>query len=194
MDQNINKKIAKKRTTARISPEHVEENRNAPLFRPVSFAEKEEHDENRNSPRYAPDIVPEFEMRRSRYFTDYFKDEAEDEDDDDTYLYTLTAPPQYFPELHQRNSLSEAFEDTTTSAAHSYLALDFCQETDQHLRVLAMLLSIVYVAAGASRNDAFVFSIVFHNRLRSELFRVFSMSFANAFPNSSTFSQVFAGT
>jgi len=48
--------------------------------------------------------------------------------------------------------LSEAFEDATLLAAHSYLALDFRQETDQHLRVLSMLTSttpIVYLPNGA---------------------------------------------
>ncbi len=36
--------------------------------------------------------------------------------------------------------LSEAFEDATSKAAHSYLALDFRQETDQLLRVLSNLM------------------------------------------------------
>jgi hypothetical protein len=45
--------------------------------------------------------------------------------------------------------LSEAFEDATAFAAHSYLALDFRQETDERLRVLSKLTSetpVVYVA------------------------------------------------
>ena len=48
--------------------------------------------------------------------------------------------------------LSEVFEDATSAKAHSYLALDFRQETNQLLRVLSNLTSdsvTVYVPAGS---------------------------------------------